>query len=256
MVRCHAHPPSECLKIILSRMAGNRKNKIAYADVSRAYFYAKANRPVYVKLPEEDQEPGDENKCGKLLMSMYGTRDAAVNWSSEYTATLLADGYKQGSSNPCLFYHPTTDVAVMVHGDDFIAVGDEKSLKGTRATLEDRYKLKVETLGEGPACKQEIRVLNKVLRRTPEGLELEADPRHAEIVVRELGLTNAKTSKVPGAKEPRKHDIVKNGGREVLVIDEDHYLKGEFSPDCYLDDFGLNVDELENQEEEDGEEFL
>ena len=40
------------------------------------------------------------------------------------------------------------------------------------------------------------------------------------------------------------------------MIDEDHYLKGEFSPDCYLEDFELNADELENQEEEDGEEFL
>ena len=51
-----------------------------YADVSRAHLYAKAARPVYVKLPEEDVEPGDEGKCGKLVMSMYGTRDAAVNW--------------------------------------------------------------------------------------------------------------------------------------------------------------------------------
>ena len=49
-----------------------------YADVSQAYFYAKAVRPVYVKLPAEDLELGDEHRCGKLLMSMYGTRDAAL----------------------------------------------------------------------------------------------------------------------------------------------------------------------------------
>ena len=59
-----------------------------YADVSRAYFYAKAVRPVYVKLPSEDVVPGDENKCAKLLMSMYGTRDAALNWAMGYTGTL------------------------------------------------------------------------------------------------------------------------------------------------------------------------
>ena len=33
---------------------------------------------------------------------------------------------------------------------------------------------------------------------------MEADPRHAEIVVRELGLEGAKASRVPGAKEPKR----------------------------------------------------
>ena len=76
-----ATPPSECLRIMLSKTARGRSQGVGlmYADVSRAYFYAKAVRPVYVKLPEEDMAEGDECRCGKLLMSMYGTRDAALN---------------------------------------------------------------------------------------------------------------------------------------------------------------------------------
>ena len=102
-----------------------------YADVSRAYFYAKAKRPVYVKLPEEDTEPGDENRCGRLLMSMYGTRDAALNWSFEYSETLTAAGYVQGSGNSCLFHNRELGVSMMVHGDDFIGVGQaEAHLRG------------------------------------------------------------------------------------------------------------------------------
>ena len=64
-----ATPPSECLRLMLSRVASGKRANIAlmYADVSRAYFYAKAVRPVYVKLPEEDTDPGDEGKCGKVL---------------------------------------------------------------------------------------------------------------------------------------------------------------------------------------------
>ena len=53
-------------------------------DVSRAYFYAKAIRNVYVEIAEEDHEPGDENMVGELQYSMYGTRDAAQNWEFEY----------------------------------------------------------------------------------------------------------------------------------------------------------------------------
>ena len=92
----------------------------------------------------------------------------------------------------------------MVHGDDFVAVGSAESLVDTRATLETKYRLKVQSLGEGTECQQEIRILNKILRFTEDGIEMEADPRPAEIVVRKLGLEGAKASQVPGAKEPKR----------------------------------------------------
>jgi hypothetical protein len=41
-----ATPPSGALRIILSKLAADRKSKLMYADVSRAYFYAPAVRPV------------------------------------------------------------------------------------------------------------------------------------------------------------------------------------------------------------------
>ncbi len=88
---------------MVSKLAESKTYRMLYADVSRAYFYAKAIRPVYVKLPDEDTGPDDEGKCGKLMMSMYGTRDAAQNRSMEYSATLVKDGYVQGKANPCLF---------------------------------------------------------------------------------------------------------------------------------------------------------
>ena len=55
-------------------------------------------------------------------MSMYGTRDAALNWADEYSATLVAEGYVRGEANPCLSWHPRIEVSIMVHGDDFVAV--------------------------------------------------------------------------------------------------------------------------------------
>ena len=121
--------------MLISNMASNRDMELMYADVSRAYFYAKAVRPVYVDLPSEDKGPEDEQSCGKLVMSMYGTRDAAVNWALEYTATLRKNGFKQGRANPCLFYNAVTQVSIMVHGDDFVAVGRRGNLKQARAIL-------------------------------------------------------------------------------------------------------------------------
>ena len=125
-----ATPPSECLRIMLSKTASGRSRCVSlmYADVSGPYFYAKAVRPVYVKLPDEDMAEGDECRCVKLMMSMYGTRDAALNWTLENCDTLQAVGYVQGKANPCLFYHAELNVSVMVHGDDFVAVGPDQHL--------------------------------------------------------------------------------------------------------------------------------
>ena len=82
----------------------------------------------------------------------------------------------------------------MVHGDDFVAVGPDKHLGNIKSTLSEKYKIKIEQLGHGGDNRSEIRILNKVARMTGTGIELEADPRHAELVISEVGLGNARPS--------------------------------------------------------------
>ena len=50
-------------------------------DVARAFFEAPATRNICVKIPKEDQEEANRrhDKVGHLRMSLYGTRDAAMN---------------------------------------------------------------------------------------------------------------------------------------------------------------------------------
>ena len=55
-----------------------------FIDICRAYFNASARRDVFIRLPPEDHEEG---MVGKLMKSMYGTRDAAQNWEQS-TASL------------------------------------------------------------------------------------------------------------------------------------------------------------------------
>ena len=79
-------------------MSGTQK--LLFIDVSRAYFYAPSRRQVFVKLPDEDAEPG---MCGRLNVSMYGTRDAAANWEEKYSQHLIDNGFERGASSPCVF---------------------------------------------------------------------------------------------------------------------------------------------------------
>ena len=74
----------------------------------------------------------------------------------------------------------------MVHGDDFVAVGDKAATDRLQKTLERAYKVKSEILGDKQGEVDEIRVLNRVVRRDKDGFTIEADPRHAEIAMREI----------------------------------------------------------------------
>ena len=54
---------------------------------------------------------------------MYGTLDAASQWSEHYSQTLVAAGFKAGRASPCHFYHDDRQLWVLVRGDDFFSVG-------------------------------------------------------------------------------------------------------------------------------------
>ena len=49
-------------------------------------------------------------------------------------------------------------------------------------------------------------MLNCIIRRSPTGYKIEGDPRHAERVVRGLGLEGSKGARLPGSKAERKHE--------------------------------------------------
>ena len=103
-------------------------------------------------------------------------------------------------------------------------------MKETQETLEDKYKLKVETLGNKEGQKTEVKILNKIVRHTDRGIELEADPRHAEIVIKELGLEDAKATRVPGTKAPKGEDK-KKGACEDETEDEGPEEEEDLSPE-------------------------
>ena len=48
--------------------------------------------------------------------------------------------------------------------------------------------------------KSEIRILNKVVRETSDGIELEADPRHVELLARSRGVQDSPGVFTPGVK--------------------------------------------------------
>ena len=140
-----ATPPLEALRAVIALTA--RENpagrsdpvKLYTADISRAHFYADAVRRVFVELPREDPKSADKGTVGLLQKTMYSTLDAAEQWGFHYAQRLKGAGFVQGAASPCCFYHRGHDIAVVVHGDDFVAAArgagrdSEPALRGVWA---------------------------------------------------------------------------------------------------------------------------
>ena len=99
-----------------------------HIDVSRAYFHAKAQRPVLIRLPAEDRIGTDAGKVGLMKKSMYGTRDAASNWERDWQGHVLKWGFQLGASSKNLFHHKEDQVSGLTHGDDFVLTGPTEKL--------------------------------------------------------------------------------------------------------------------------------
>ena len=226
-------PAIESFRLLVSK-AAHEKTSILVMDVRRAYFYAKAKQDLYIEIPEEDKLPGEENMVGKLMMSMYGTRDAARNWEEELGETMRQLGFVRGKAAPCNFWNEKLGIAAVIHGDDIVATGGNEQLMKMRQGVKKKYEIKEQWLvKEG----DEIKVLNKDLTMTKEGIEVEADRRHATMIIEDMKVQKGVNTTLPkmeekgGAVTDHKEidmadgDIQENG--KVGKIQGESFIKGE-----------------------------
>ena len=84
-----------------------------------------------VELPEEALEEGESTAdvVGKLMASLYGTRDASANGQEVVNKSMKQWGFKMGRYNPCTYLHKGRGVRCLVHGDDFVCVGSVEDLR-------------------------------------------------------------------------------------------------------------------------------
>ena len=201
-----ATPPLESLRMLLSICANNQgaahiddRYVVMSNDVKRAYFYAPSSRPLYIAIPTEDFAEGDEQMVGQLNLSLYGTRDAALNWSKTYTEFLVNNGFIVGQASPCNFTHSTRNISMTVHGDDFTSTGKLADMKWLQKAMEDRFEIKTDILGPRTEHAKQIRVLNRVISWQDDCIAYESDQRHAELIVAEMGVTSSVVT--PGCRE-------------------------------------------------------
>ena len=103
-------------------------------------------------------------------------------------------------------FHSVRHIRTLVHGDDYVGVGTLSELKWLCDRLEHRFSIMTVMVGHSTAEKfeKEGKILNRVIRATPEGWEYESDQRHVEAMIEYFGLDDAKELTTPGVHEAKK----------------------------------------------------
>ena len=97
--------------------------------------------PDYIKFPKEMGLPS--NLVGELVRCAYGTRDAGAIWEDTYRGALEEMGFPSGIASPCCFHHPSRNLHLVVHGDDFTTMGVKADIDWFEKTLADHSVLKI-----------------------------------------------------------------------------------------------------------------
>ena len=67
-----------------------------------------------------------------------------------------------------------------------------------QAEMAEKYKIKTKFLGPSSPAEQEIRVLSRTFRWIAEGVEYEADQRHAELIIKGMEIEHTAPAHMPG----------------------------------------------------------
>ena len=130
-------PASSCWNC--SQRSHAKRRLLGFLDVKHAHFYSDATRELYVELPAEAKKPG-EDVVGRLLKSLYGTRGAPLNWELQIRTVMIALGFKQGRSNPCIYFHAGRDLRTVVHGYGFTTAGTCENIKWLHGERSKKWK--------------------------------------------------------------------------------------------------------------------
>ena len=130
---------------------------LSFVDIRKAYFHGIPKRPLYMAFPRELGIPS--HMVGKLKRCAYGTRDAGAIWEDTYRLALEELGFISGTASPCCFFNPARSISVVVHGDDFTALGLKADLDWYESSLAQHFELKIRgRLGENIDGPKQLRI--------------------------------------------------------------------------------------------------
>eukprot|EP00971_Amphidinium_carterae_P254640 5055152-Amphidinium_carterae.1 len=155
--------------------------------------------------------------CSLSLVLVYGLQEVSHIWQSHWGSIVHNAGWCRGVANPACMVQQEEDAYGVVHGDDFLVLGDQLSrFSRLGALLEQQYEVKmtgcISLVGDAspsalpdahPSAPQEMQYLHRVIRAVllSPWRSIDCDQRHIAMIWKELELeTGAEGKDLPSVK--------------------------------------------------------
>ena len=138
----------------------------------------------------------------------------------------------------CTFRHVKVGTIVLIRWDGFTALGSDENVKWFVEELSKMFELKLKgIIGPGDNDQKQMRVLSRVITWDSRGITYEADQRHAEIIIKTLGLESSKQVATPGDRD----DGYKEGDDELLTGSDVTRYRGIVARGNYLSQDRMDI---------------
>ena len=124
---------------------------------------------------------------------------------------------------------PVKDISTLIHGDDFVSPGTGNALAWLEKIIKAAFEITSTVIGPEDGDKKQVKVFNRTVTYTISDIEYEPDPRHAELIVGDLGLENCNSVATPSENEE-----IKEGESEELCEEESSRYKSTDTRANYL----------------------
>lgn len=182
---------AETLRLLLT-IAGKRRLKIYHYDAKTAFLNGELKETIFMKQPEGYAIAGKEHLVCNLMKSLYGLKQAAKVWNEKLHRTIISLGFKQSTSDPCLYSKQTKNEVqyMIVYVDDIlIASSNTQEICETASGLERKFELT--QLGELE------HYLGINVQKDSEGIYSINQEQYIDKIIERFGQVHAKPSKIP-----------------------------------------------------------
>ena len=108
-------------------------------------------------------------------------------------------GFQLGFSSNNLFHHKENQVSGLTHDDVFVLNWPTKRLKDFENEMTSVYPIKAKIISLGSP--KSIKTLNRRLHWGKERIVYQHDPRHIDVLVKDLGLENGNSVQTPATPD-------------------------------------------------------
>jgi hypothetical protein len=177
--------------------------EIEALDVKTAYLFGELEEEIYMIQPEGFVVKGQEKKVCRLMKSLYGLKQSALQWNKALHKSLLEMGFRRCKADPGTYYKIIGEeiITLLIYVDDALFMGSNKTqVLAHKAQFMKRWESR--DLGQAKEYLG-MRIIRDRKKRT---ISLD-QTRYVEKVVKRFGQENCKPVSVPlpTGYNPRPH---------------------------------------------------